>query len=168
MPQKASFPDNLTGSQVLELISDIRSATTDLDFQLIDELSFRDELHKSVKTLSGGTRQKISAAIAFAFQPKILFLDEPTAGLDPVSCGILKDKIIQEASEGTTVVLTSHILSDVDELAANLVYLLNGTIIFHGTVEELKSQTGDEKLDRAIATLTLQIQEGEKLVGDAS
>jgi Cu-processing system ATP-binding protein len=106
-----------------------------------------------MRSLSGGTRQKVSAALAFLFDPGILILDEPTAGLDPLSSEILKEKIIAEKHKGKLVLITSHILSDLEELTTDVLYLQDGKVIFFQSLAELKQQTGEEKLSKAIAAI---------------
>jgi len=103
--------------------------------------------------VSGGTRQKLNAVVAFLFRPSLLILDEPTAGLDPVAAGILKDKVLRAPSEGATVVLTSHLMAEVEELAQDLVFLLDGAVAWRGTVAGLLEQSGEPRLERAIARL---------------
>jgi Cu-processing system ATP-binding protein len=92
--------------------------------------------------LSGGTRQKVSAALAFLFRAPILILDEPTAGLDPVSVEILKEKILREKEKGKLFMISSHILSDLDELSSDVLYLFEGKIEYHDTIANLKEDTG--------------------------
>ena len=104
-------------------------------------------------TLSGGTRQKVSAALSFLFNPEVLILDEPTAGLDPVSSEILKEKIIAEKKNGKLVLITSHILSDLDDLVTQVIYMQDGSLCFHKTIGQLKEDTGQDKLAKAIATV---------------
>jgi Cu-processing system ATP-binding protein len=153
MPQTASFPENLTVKEVLTLLQEIRGIKEGLDLDLIEQLNLEKEYEKRVKNLSGGTRQKLNAAIAFLFNPSILILDEPSAGLDPVSSSILKDKIVKEKKAGKTILFTSHILSELEELAEEVVFLLEGSICFLGAKEELISMTGEKNLERAIAYL---------------
>ena len=86
-------------------------------------------MNKRLKNLSGGTLQKVNAAIAFLFNPQILILDEPTAGLDPVASGILKDKILKENENGKTILFTSHIISELEDLAQNIAFILEGKIM---------------------------------------
>lgn len=154
MPQSASFPDNLTGREVLRIIEGIRDDVQNPDYSLIDDFNLRPELDKPVKTLSGGNRQKISAVIAFAFKPRLLLLDEPTAGLDPLSSSVLKDRIHQLKSDGVALLLTSHVLAEIDEMADNILYLLDGRVKYRGLVSKVKEDTGQEKLERAIARLS--------------
>ena len=104
---------------------------------LINSFKLSDELEKPFKNLSGGTKQKVSATIAFAFDPKIYFLDEPTAGLDPVSSSFFKDIVLKEKQNKKTIILTSHIMSEVQELADEIVFLLEGEIKFKGTIDFL-------------------------------
>ena len=91
------------------------------------------------------------AALAFYFNPGILILDEPTAGLDPLSCEILKEKILQEKKGNKLVLITSHILSDLDELTTHVMYLQEGKMIFFKDIESLRQETGQDKLGKAIA-----------------
>jgi len=151
MPQAARFPEHLTGREVTRLLMDLRGRNTELDEELIERFRLEPSLDKPVRTLSGGTRQKLNAVVACLFRPSLLILDEPTAGLDPVAAGILKDKVLRAPAAGVTVLLTSHIMSEVEELAQDLVFLLEGTIAFQGTVEALLAQTGETRLERAIA-----------------
>jgi Cu-processing system ATP-binding protein len=104
-------------------------------------------------SLSGGTRQKVSACIAFLFSPQVLILDEPTAGLDPLSNEKLKEKIEKEKQKGKLILITSHVLSDLDDVVSQVVYLQDGKLMFHKTVEELEDFTGEQKLNRIIASM---------------
>jgi Cu-processing system ATP-binding protein len=151
MPQAARFPEHLTGREVIRLLIDLRGRNTGLDEELVERFQLEPSLDKPVRTLSGGTRQKLNAVVACLFRPSLLILDEPTAGLDPVAAGVLKDKVLRAPAEGTTVLLTSHIMSEVEELAQDLIFLMEGAIAFRGTVEELLDQTGETRLERAIA-----------------
>ncbi len=186
MPQLARYPENLTVTEIIAMIQDIRGypvVTPDsggqsrsgsgtvaavskgstapgagddqsagLDFELWHRFGLDSEKDKPFRTLSGGNRQKVSAVLAFMFRPSVLFLDEPSAGLDPVSSSILKDKIMTERDRGATVILTSHIMSEVQELAGQVVYLLEGELYFEMGMQELLSDTGESTLERAIAS----------------
>ncbi len=151
MPQIGRYPDNMTIGQVLEMMKDIRNKKTALDDDLIRAFSLPKLLDKRMRTLSGGTRQKISAAIAFLFNPTVLILDEPTAGLDPVSSELLKEKIITEKENGKLVLITSHVLSELDDLVTRIIYMQDGKLLFQKSIEELRADTGEVKLSRAIA-----------------
>ncbi len=109
-----------------------------------------------MRTLSGGTRQKVSAALAFLFNPDVLILDEPTAGLDPLASEILKMKIIREKEKGKLILITSHVLSELDELITHVIYMQESNLIFHKSIENLRKDTGEEKLSKAIASVMLK------------
>ena len=152
MPQAASFPANLTGDELLALMSDLRGRPADADRELIERFALQPHLGKPLRTLSGGTRQKVNAALAFLFRPVLLVLDEPTAGLDPVASGILKDKIARERAGGRTVILTSHVMAELEELADDVAFLLDGRAGFTGDVRDLKRLTRQATLERAVAS----------------
>jgi len=120
-----------------------------------EELYFRFKLDtipdKSMKALSGGTRQKVSAALAFLFNPDVLILDEPTAGLDPLSSEVLKEKIFSEKEKGKLILITSHVLSDLEDLTTDVMYMQDGNIMFEKSMAELRMETGEEKLGKAVA-----------------
>ena len=156
MPQIGRYPENMTIGQVFEMMKDIRGKqNTELDEGLINNFGLRSILSKRMRTLSGGTRQKVSAALAFLFSPEVLILDEPTAGLDPVSSEILKEKIIAEKNNGKLVLVTSHILSELDDLITQVIFMEEGKLCFHKGITELKEDTGEEKLSKAIANVML-------------
>lgn len=152
MPQTGRFPENMTIGQVLKMMKDIRGKLSGpLDEELINKFAVHEILNKRMRTLSGGTRQKICASLAFLFNPDVLILDEPTAGLDPLSSEILKEKIIAEKKKGKLVLITSHILSELDDLVTQVIYMQEGKIWFHKNIQTLKEETGEEKLSKAIA-----------------
>lgn len=158
MPQAARFPENLTGTEVLEMVADLRGPGLARDTELLESFRLNDELTKPVRTLSGGTRQKLSAAVAFMFRPDLLVLDEPTAGLDPVASGIFKDKLLAARDRGASVLLASHTLSELEELADDVVFLLEGRVRYHGPITQLMQVTGFARLEKAIAALMQQGQ----------
>ncbi|HTL04707.1 MAG TPA: ABC transporter ATP-binding protein [Gemmatimonadales bacterium] len=153
MPQAACFPEQLTGRELLQLLTGLRGQREGLDEELLQRFRLAASLDRPVRTLSGGTRQKLNAAVAFLFRPSLLILDEPTAGLDPVAAGILKEKVLRAPGEGTTVLLTSHLMSEVEELAQDLRFLLDGSIAFRGTIAALLAESGEPRLERAMARL---------------
>lgn len=158
MPQIARFPDHLKAREVLMLLKELRNQSGVKGERLCEAFQIDSELDKPLGTLSGGTRQKISAVLAFLFDPDVLFLDEPTAGLDPVASSLLKDWIMRERDEGKTIVLTSHIMSEVEELADDLAFLVNGRVHFFGSVTDLKTSTGEENIELAIAQIMLRTE----------
>ncbi|WP_306550031.1 ABC transporter ATP-binding protein [Daejeonella sp.] len=155
MPQIGRYPDNMTIGQVLGMMKDIRGKSGELDEDLIKAFSINNLLNKRMRTLSGGTIQKVSAALAFLFKPSVLILDEPTAGLDPVASELFKEKIITEKDKGKLVLITSHILSDLDDLVTRIIYMQDGKLVFHKSMEELRRDTGEERLVKSIAQVMI-------------
>lgn len=154
MPQTGRYPENMSIAQVLDMMKDIRRKQKALyDEELIRSFQLDKMLHKRMRTLSGGTRQKVSAALAFLFNPDMLILDEPTAGLDPLSTEILKEKIRAEKQKGKLILITSHILSDLDDIVSEVIYMQEGQLRFHKSLEQLKEDTGEKGLSRAIASI---------------
>lgn len=153
MPQIGRYPDQMKIGQIFDMIRDLRQDQAQIDEDLIKEFKLDRMKDKRMRTLSGGTRQKVSASLAFLFDPPILILDEPTAGLDPIAVEALKEKILSEKSKDKTFLITSHIMSDLDELSSHLVYLEEGKMLFNDTIDSLKEETGESKLGRAVATI---------------
>lgn len=153
MPQIGRYPDNMTIEQVIHMIKDIRKEQTNYDEELYHSFGIDKIKQKKMRTLSGGTRQKVSACIAFLFSPDIYILDEPTAGLDPVANELLKDKIAAECERGKLVLITSHVLSDLDGLTSHIIYLQDGKLMFHESIGQLQERTGEKKLNKIIANI---------------
>lgn len=158
MPQTAKYPDNLTANELLSLVKDLRANGDINSKDLIESFNLTSELEKPFKNLSGGTKQKVSVLISFAFNPQIYFLDEPTAGLDPISSSYFKDLVEKEKENKKTIVLTSHIMAEIQELADEIVFLLEGETKFKGTINSLLEHKKETKLERAIA----ELMRGEK------
>jgi len=157
MPQIGRYPDNMRVGQLFDMVREIRRDTFNrLDDDLMRAYEVDKFAHKTMRTLSGGTRQKVSACLAFLFDPQVLILDEPTAGLDPLASEILKEKVLAEKEKGKLVLVTSHILSDLDELTTDVMYIIDGKIKLFQPIEQLKIQTGESKLNRAIAQIMKQ------------
>lgn len=154
MPQIGRYPDNMKVGQLFSMLKDIRNAEEEeLDNDLVIKFNLVSIFDKPMRTLSGGTRQKVSAALAFYFHPEILILDEPTAGLDPLASEILKEKIVAEKKRNKLVLITSHVLSELDELTTHIMYLQEGKLQFFKKVETLREETGELKLGKAIARI---------------
>lgn len=152
MPQAARFPENLTGHEVLAMLDALRPEVAP-DDTLLDRFGLAAQLGKPVRTLSGGTRQKLSAVVAFRYRPQLLVLDEPTAGLDPLATGIFKAAVLAARDAGTSVLLTSHVVSELEAMADDVAFLLDGTIRFAGPVPALLARTGQRSLEEALASL---------------
>jgi Cu-processing system ATP-binding protein len=154
MPQIGRYPDNMKIGQLFEMLKNIRNVSENsLDNELIRQYDLYSMYEKPMHTLSGGTRQKVSAAIAFLFNPDVLILDEPTAGLDPLSSEILKEKIMKEKLKGKLILITSHILSDLEDFTTQVMYLQDGKQLFFKDIETLREETGELKLGKAISRI---------------
>lgn len=150
MPQKSSFPENMTVGQTIYTLLSVRRYPGELDKELYYKFDIPTIADKRTNTLSGGTSQKVNAAIAFLFSPKILILDEPAASLDPLTSEVLKEKIQKEKAKGKLIFITSHILSELEDLATQIVFMEDGKIILHYSVEELRKLTGENSLTKCI------------------
>jgi len=153
MPQLARFPQDLKGWEILKMIKRLRGEQPSLEKELIELFQLRPELDKRMRALSGGNRQKLSIVISCMYDPDLLIFDEPTAGLDPVSATRLKDFIQSLKQKGKTVIMASHIMSDIEELADDVILLLDGRIRFTGSIRDLKLRTGQPFLERAIVEI---------------
>jgi Cu-processing system ATP-binding protein len=153
MPQIARLPEHLTVAELFAMLKDLRDNEGDTDIELYARYELGEMGQKQLGTLSGGTRQKILAAVAFLFSPSVLILDEPTVGLDPVATTILKDKVRKERASGCTILLSSHLVNEVEELADHVVYLQDGKPSFVGTMDEIKRRTAESRLDRALVRI---------------
>ncbi|MHC2991658.1 copper ABC transporter ATP-binding protein [Pontibacter sp. HJ8] len=153
MPQIGRYPENMKVRQVIQMIRDIRKDATVVDEELIGLYGLKEMYEKRMGALSGGTKQKVSAALAFMFDPKILILDEPTAGLDPISAEILKCKILKEKKKGKLILITSHIMSEIEEVADEVMCMMDGQVKFHETIADIKAHTNEERLSKAIAKI---------------
>jgi len=154
MPQIGRYPDNMKVGQLFHMLKKIRKVTdSELDTDLLVKFNLVSIFDKPMRTLSGGTRQKVSAALAFYFSPAILILDEPTAGLDPLSSEILKEKIMEEKKKNKLILITWQSLSNLDELTTHVMYLQEGKMIFLKNIESLRKETGEDRLGKAIAKI---------------
>ncbi|HXS58600.1 MAG TPA: ABC transporter ATP-binding protein [Hanamia sp.] len=154
MPQIGRYPENMTIANVIDMMKDIRKENNkSFDEELVKSFGLQNIMQKKMRTLSGGTTQKVSAALAFMFHPDVLVLDEPTAGLDPLSSEKLKQKIIAEKQKGKLILITSHILSELDDLITEVFYMQEGQLVFHKKLSALKQETGEKKLSKAIAKI---------------
>ena len=159
MPQIGRYPENMTIANVIDMMKDIRKeSNVSHDEDLVESFGLKGMMQKKMRTLSGGTTQKVSAALAFMFNPDVLILDEPTAGLDPLSSEKLKQKIIKEKENGKLILITSHVLSELDDLITEVFYMQEGKLLFHKKMDALKQETGEIKLSSAIARIMSEQQ----------
>ena len=152
LPQIARFPENLKVSEIFKLIEEVRNEKGNYN-ELIDQFDLKDFWNKKLRQLSGGTRQKVNIVLTFMFNCPLYILDEPTAGLDPIALIRLKELIIREKENGTTFLVTTHIMSLVEELADELIFLLEGKIYFKGTFAQMLNAEKEENLEKAIANI---------------
>lgn len=153
MPQIGRYPEYMTVGQIIEMIKKIRNSDEDLDEDLIKAFEIEKIFDKQMRTLSGGTTQKVSAVLAFLFNPDVLILDEPTAGLDPLASEILKEKIIKEREKGKLILITSHLLSELDDMISQIIFMQDGKVHFHKTIADLLESTNEQKISKAIASI---------------
>ena len=148
MQQNSCFPENMSVRETFKTIEDVRSTDTTLDKELYEAYSIDRIAEKKTKTLSGGTSQKVNAALAFLFNPDILILDEPTASLDPLAANILKEKIVKEKDK--LVFITSHILSELEGIVTHIIFMEEGHILFFKPVDELLKETQQNNVSQAV------------------
>jgi len=152
LPQIANFPPNLTVIELINMVKNLRPKESN-EQELIDLFGLESFLNKKLGNLSGGTKQKVNLVLTFMFDSDLIILDEPTTGLDPIALIHLKDLIRKEKAKGKTILITTHIMSVVDELADEIVFLLDGKIYFKGSIQALKEQSNNDNLEHAIANL---------------
>ncbi|MGB3018701.1 MAG: ABC transporter ATP-binding protein [Ignavibacteria bacterium] len=155
MPQTANYPQNLKVVELFDILKDLRTSET--DDELIREFRIKEIYEKKFGQLSGGLKQRVSAAIAFLFNPKILILDEPTSSLDPLSAEIMKSKIHKSKLEGKLILVSSHLVTEVDEIADRLAFMLDGKIVIDKMLAEIRNGNGDVRLGKSIANLLNKI-----------
>lgn len=153
MPQIGKFPEQMKVQQVFQMMKDLRSVSKKIDADLIEAFKLNGIMDKRMGVLSGGTRQKVSAALAYMFNPEVLILDEPTAGLDPISSEILKAKVLKEKQNGRLTLITSHNMTEVEELADKVVFIVEGEIKFNKTVISIQEETKETRLGKALAVM---------------
>ncbi|MFD0760505.1 ABC transporter ATP-binding protein [Lutibacter aestuarii] len=152
LPQIANFPPNLSVIELVNMVKNLRPKSSN-EQELIQLFGLKSFLNKKLGNLSGGTKQKVNLVLTFMFDSDLIILDEPTTGLDPISLIHLKELIQKEKEKGKTILITTHIMSFVNEVANEIVFLLDGKIYFKGSIDALKKQTNNNNLEHAIANL---------------
>ncbi|WP_343487244.1 ABC transporter ATP-binding protein [Allomuricauda sp. d1] len=152
LPQIANFPNNLKVKELIRMIKDLRQRESN-EMHLIALFGLEPFLDKKLSTLSGGTKQKVNLVLTLMFDSPLIILDEPTTGLDPVALIHLKEHLQREKDNGKTLLVTSHIMQFVEEVADEIIYLLEGKIYFQGSPEKLKNQTRQTNVEHAIAAI---------------
>jgi ABC-2 type transport system ATP-binding protein len=153
--QYAAVDDDLTGRENLVLVGRLsrmaKGAAAARAAQLLDVFELTDAADRALRTYSGGMRRRLDLAASLIVAPPVLFLDEPTTGLDPRSRLQLRDVINGLRAEGTTIVLTTQYLEEADQLADRISVIDGGRIIAEGTADELKRQVGGDVVDLQLA-----------------
>ena len=157
LPQIANFPGNIRVRELIRMIKDLRNKPGE-EASLVELFGLEPFLDKKLSTLSGGTKQKVNLVLTFMFDSPVIVLDEPTSGLDPAAMIALKDLIRKERQAGKTFLITTHIMQFVEEVADQIVYLLEGRIYYTGTLSGLLEKTGQKDLEHAIAAITSEEQ----------
>tara|TARA_Y100001933_G_C18997049_1_gene562920 strand:- start:1736 stop:2449 length:714 start_codon:yes stop_codon:yes gene_type:complete len=153
LPQIANFPPNIKVKELIHMIKDLRNSPS-AEKELIQLFGLEPFLNKKLSTLSGGTKQKVNIVLTFMFDSPLIILDEPTTGLDPKALIRLKELIQKEKAQGKTILITTHIMQFVEEMADEILYLLEGEIYFKGSIKKLMEQTGQTNFEHAIAAIT--------------
>jgi Cu-processing system ATP-binding protein len=156
MPQMGRFPEHLTARELFATMQELRGRDVPVNDDLVRVLALEDQLDKPLRTLSGGTRQKVNACLALRFEPSLVMVDEPTAGLDPRSSALLKDTLLSLRPSGVTTIVASHVMSELEELCDDVVFLLDGRVRYSGPVAELRGATRQVNLERAVAALMIR------------
>jgi Cu-processing system ATP-binding protein len=151
MPQMARYPEQMRVNELLDFIEQVRQQEAVKRDELIRYFELEPELNKPMRALSGGTRQKVGATQALMFDAPILIMDEPTAGLDPRAAHMFKKWIQQEREHGKTLLLTSHIMGEIEALTDQIVFLVQGKLRFQGSADQLVQESKQNHLEEAVA-----------------
>jgi len=153
MPQVARYPESMQAHELFTFITGLRDQEPICLEELVELFNLAPELHKPLRVLSGGNRQKVGATLAMMFNPSLLFFDEPTAGLDPQASYAFKERVQREKEAGKTVVITSHIMSELEQLVDHVMFILDGKVRYYGSTEALLEVSREERLEGAIARM---------------
>ena len=147
LPQRVSFPEGVTARDAMRFYGRLRGAPPDEVDRLLQRMGLADAADRVTEGFSGGMRQRLGLAIALLGRPGVLLLDEPSAALDPTGALLVRDLIGEIAAEGTTVLLSSHDLAEVDALADRVAIFASGRVSAAGTIAELEVRAGARCLE---------------------
>ena len=154
LPQIARFPENLKVKELVHFIENLRDKKGNYE-DLVNLFELKFSLEKRLRNLSGGTRQKVNLLLTFMFDCPVYILDEPTSGLDPVALIRFKTLLNEKRLQQKTILITTHIIHMVEEIADEMVFLLEGNIYYQGSCEGLLANHHETDLEKAIASILL-------------
>ena len=147
LPQRLSFPEGVTAREAIRLYARLRGAAPEEADSLLECVDLADAATRMTDGFSGGMRQRLGLAIALLGRPRALVLDEPSAALDPTGALLVRDLIGEIGAEGTTVLLSSHDLGEVEALADRIAIFASGAVIAVGALAELEARAGVRGLE---------------------
>jgi Cu-processing system ATP-binding protein len=153
MAQSPNFPPNLSLRESMDMLAHLRRRPASARDEAIESFGLGEILDKPFASLSGGTRQKAAAASAFMFDAPVIILDEPSAGLDPIAGIAFKEFTKRKAQEGKTIIFVSHFLTEIEQLASDIIFLNEGTSLYSGSVDALKERENTKSLEAALIGL---------------
>ncbi len=151
LPQINQLPGNLKVETLLRFLGTLSNSEATLKLALIEELGLAPYMTQKIRTLSGGTLQKVNLVQAFMHDPPYLILDEPTSGLDPLTLLKFKELVTKSREKGKTIIITTHVLELVEEMADEIIFILEGKVYFQGKLDELNKETGQTDLLHSMA-----------------
>ncbi len=153
LPQIAHFPEHLKVNELFKLIESLRKEKGVHLEQLIEKFQMESFLKQKVNTLSGGMKQKVNIVSCLMFETPVIIMDEPTTGLDPLTVSTLKEVLFEEKKKGKAILLTSHIMSFVEEVSEELIFLLEGKVHVYSNIEKLIKEYEKENLEQTLAQI---------------
>ncbi|MCC6550433.1 MAG: ABC transporter ATP-binding protein [Ignavibacteriaceae bacterium] len=151
VPQQSALPANLSIEDMVSMLMELRDATYSRYDDLVALLHLEGQIQKKSSSLSGGTRQKAGLLLGMLFHPSVLILDEPLSYLDPATSVVVKEELLRMKENGCTVLLSSHNMHEIEEIAGQLIYILEGRIHFSGSPVQLMEHHGTATLESALS-----------------